>query len=568
MNLRPRLPEARALAAIVALGATAFAAATFAAAFGASAAATGAAPPAASDAAATLARAEQALGAEARRSHGEALLLEGTADFLGSPATTTLLILPDGRFHQATEGRTVSSRTWDGTTMWARDLGGEVRQEVFGERTTTRLEMAVVSGSWTDLARSWTLESLPPQGDPPGPALAFAIAEDSIQGTIDFDPATHLPRRWSWTRGDSTNTMVLGEWRECGGMHLPGSVAASGSTGTVSQSRITKASLVAAPESFQVPAPPADWRYDASIPADVEVVRAPTGHLLVHPLVNGRDPGWFILDTGAGINCLSKGTVAALGLQTFGAVPAAGVGGTVSSPFCQPDSLSLGPLTLERPLTVVLDLDFLSGPMGRPIGGIVGYGLFARSTVRLDLSTPALRILDASRGAADLAPPVQEGEWVPLALAGSIPCVRAAIEGHEGFVKLDTGAGRDTITLHAPAVERLKLLEGRETTPTRVGGVGGSLPAQKGTLAWIQVGSIRHQDVPAVFATTPKGSFSNPDVLGNMGVGLFEECVLVFDYPRQRMAFVRRDAAAAPPAAQGAAAPPAAPPAVHGAGDQ
>jgi len=42
------------------------------------------------------------------------------------------------------------------------------------------------------------------------------------------------------------------------------------------------------------------------------VKRAPTGHPLVKPVVNGQDTGWFIFDTGAGIGCVSTPHVESL----------------------------------------------------------------------------------------------------------------------------------------------------------------------------------------------------------------------------------------------------------------
>jgi hypothetical protein len=49
-----------------------------------------------------------------------------------------------------------------------------------------------------------------------------------------------------------------------------------------------------------VTARPADTKWDASAPSRVEARRAASGHLLVHPLVNGQDVGWFLL-VGVGV---------------------------------------------------------------------------------------------------------------------------------------------------------------------------------------------------------------------------------------------------------------------------
>ena len=57
--------------------------------------------------------------------------------------------------------------------------------------------------------------------------------------------------------------------------------------------------LVTVPEGGQFSAHTAT----ADIPAELEVKLTYTGHLLVHPLIDGQDVGWFVFDTGAGGNC-------------------------------------------------------------------------------------------------------------------------------------------------------------------------------------------------------------------------------------------------------------------------
>lgn len=61
------------------------------------------------------------------------------------------------------------------------------------------------------------------------------------------------------------------------------------------------------------------------------VRRAPTGHLLVHPRINGKDAGAFIFDTGAGMCVVSAPHSAELGLRASGSLEALGIGGVSTS---------------------------------------------------------------------------------------------------------------------------------------------------------------------------------------------------------------------------------------------
>lgn len=61
------------------------------------------------------------------------------------------------------------------------------------------------------------------------------------------------------------------------------------------------------------------------------------------------------------------------------------------------------------------------------------------------------------------------------------------------------------MTRHAPAVERLGLLAGRETRESRSGGVGGSRPSRKGKLAWFELADRRFESPEVEFAGAGEG---------------------------------------------------------------
>src|SRR4029077_10918602 len=116
-----------------------------------------------------------------------------------------------------------------------------------------------------------------------------------------------------------------------------------------------------------------------------------------------------------------------------------------------------------------------------------------------------------------------------------VACVEAEFEGHKGIFKLDTGAAGSTVAIHAPTVEKFKLLEGRETQDTLAGGVGGNVTAKKGKLKYFELGGHRSNDVEATFATVNKGAFNSSDTLGNIGGDLLKPFKMVFDYQNKRI---------------------------------
>jgi hypothetical protein len=280
--------------------------------------------------------------------------------------------------------------------------------------------------------------------------------------------------------------------------------------------------------------PPGVASFAEGVSGLLECERAPTGHVLVRCSINGREPAWFIFDTGAGICVVSTPRVEALGLEDAGAIEAVGVGGTESARMVTAGSLTIGPLTLRDHPMLVTDLSFLRPHLGQEITGVIGYGVLARSIVALDLQAPSVTVFAPDEASLD------DLDWEALELIGRVPAVRARFEDHEGLFRLDSGANGH-VTFHQPAVEELTLLDGRELEDAGLGGVGGFVKAKRGELAWFELGGVRTERVPAMFAVEAKGSFAEPDRSGNIGIELLRPFVLHLDYGRSRIAFVRRE---------------------------
>jgi predicted aspartyl protease len=276
--------------------------------------------------------------------------------------------------------------------------------------------------------------------------------------------------------------------------------------------------------------------FDAALPAEIVVKRAPTGHLLVRPLVNGIDAGWFIFDTGAGICVVSTPHIAGLGLTDAGSIDSVGVGGSQSNALHRAARLTLGPVTLEDHPLMATDLSFLQEHLGEDVAGIIGFGLLTQCVAELDLATPRIALHD--RKAFTLA---AGSAWTGISLEDRVPTVEASFEGHAGRFRLDTGAN-STVTFHEPAVRRWKLVEGREVTDVRLGGVGGFVAAKKGTLASFELGGVRRENLAVEFATEAKGSFAESSRDGNIGARFLEDFVMVLDYGGERLALTPRPA--------------------------
>ncbi|HQR07571.1 MAG TPA: retropepsin-like aspartic protease [Gemmatales bacterium] len=468
------------------------------------------------------------------------LQFTGEGTFAGLPAHYILLFNRNGHFVQTTNARITTGSGFDGTNVWIKDLGGEQRIQELADRNNTIVNGLFATSLWLDPGSGmrYTLE----EGQPKDGIylLHFKHHPTEITGSIQIDAKTWLPVQSTMKAEGQKVTNKWSGIMEFNGIKFPKTHhSLSGNDGVETY---TIESIQAAPTFVRSPyaplvTPPSDVTFNDKLPAELEVMRAKTGHLLVKPKVNGKDVGWFIFDSGAGATCLDTRLIKELELEQFGEVPAIGVGGTVKTRFSKPDTISLGRATFKDPVVIGLDLAFLSGPMGAKIAGVIGYGVFHRCIVELDMEKNTIALFDPKTYDQSRV----QNRWQKLYQTARVACVEAEFEGHKGVFKLDTGAAGSTVALHAPTVEKFKLLVGRETTETSAGGVGGNVTAMSGKLKYFELGGHRTDDIEATFATTTKGAFNSADTLGNIGGDLLKPFKIVFDYQDKRIAFVKRE---------------------------
>ena len=292
-----------------------------------------------------------------------------------------------------------------------------------------------------------------------------------------------------------------------------------------------------APAVGAEPAAPGKISLVGQRPAELKVKRAKTGHLLVSPRIDGTDVGWFIFDTGAGMSCVDKSLAERLALPDAGAASALGEGGTQQTRLLKIKSLQLGPVLVEDSTVVELNLKPIALAMGEPIDGVIGYECFLGGTFEVDLEAGKITVHDPARYEL----PAGQA-WETLSFKGRRPRLPGKIEGNEpGLFLFDLGAN-SSLTVYAPAVKRFKLLDGRETTETRSGGVGGIHAARKGSVDSITLAGQVIDDVPAVFVQAEQGSAgTDAELHGSVGVGLLKRFVLVLNYRDQTVGLLPRE---------------------------
>ncbi|MFT7679184.1 MAG: hypothetical protein ACI8QC_003184 [Planctomycetota bacterium] len=482
-----------------------------------------------------LSSARKAAKREAWAATAAGIQLSGQSDAGYVDAQFSLTFGKQGQYRYTNQGALAQTVCFDGSTASLRQRFGPAITIEQEERDMWNLLQWIHSGFWCESAAEIQLRL---QGSETRYIrLEVSFSSSNLVGQLLLDPETFLPARLERTTTGSTDVTTFENYQLVAGIPMAHLVT---SAGKGSSSRLVVENGQAASSDPVTPytlpsGPGADTTFDSQVDAEVELRRVRTGHLIVQPLIEGKNMGWFILDSGAGIMCIDPKVANSLDLPKFGSVPAIGVSGQITANYRQGTHFELGPLQMQDPLYIELDLAFLEAHFGVKIAGICGYEFFARSVLELDLKENQLAIYDPESYT------LADGTWSELQVINSIPCLTCRFEGdRSGIFKLDLGDA-STISFFTPAVEELNLLEGRKVTPTQTGGVGGSGTASAGTVDWFEVGGHRTNNLPVVFSHTKVGVFSSTYALGNLGSKMLEPFRITFDYRHKRICLQPRE---------------------------
>lgn len=463
--------------------------------------------------------------------------MTGHGRFLGADAEFRTILHPDGRYIRQIVGPVGMTQGFDGETCWQVDWTGTPHELLLGQRSSNLALTWIGNSMWSEPELGFEIRELEESPEEGSRALELSLDEGRFEGTLLLDSETGRPRMLKYSDEGSEKQMALDDLREVHGALIPFDVTYSQEGGFRQQMIIDHvAEWTGDTDALFAPqlGRPDDVFFDPDVPARLVTKRAVTGHLLVQASLEGDEERWFILDSGAGAMCISRSIADGVDMEAFGEVPAVGVGGTIASRFRQGAALTVGPVTMEKPIFVELDLSFLEPAFGVPIAGICGFGLFTRSIVSIETATAVVELYDPAE--FDL----QGADWEELVLYTRHPCVRGTFEGdRDGLFRLDTGA-TGTVTFHKAAVEEHGLLEDRAVQSSSSGGVGGNVPTKIGQIDWFELGGHRFEKPTVEFATHAKGAFSDESTTGNLGKAFLDPFRIVFDYVGERISFIER----------------------------
>jgi hypothetical protein len=431
-------------------------------------------------------------------------------------------------------------QVFDGKSGWTRDQNSKV-QPMAGNDLQDAMNVAYL-GSWSHLLPGRRPGQVEYLGQDEAKQLdKLRITPDGGRAVVYFlDRKTHLPTREETTQGDQHRTSTFSDWRAVDGVQMSFTIT-SGSGETRYDVRATvqelKWNTAPSPDTFAQPAEAApDFHFTSGqsatgIPFELQT----TNHIFVQVRVNGGEPSWFILDTGAEATVLDVDRAQALKLPLEGHIEGRGAGeGSVDVSLVKGVTIGLPGVEVANQSIVAVQLGALEPLFGRRIDGVLGYDFISRFVLQIDYAGGKLSLYDPRDYKY-----VGQGEVIPISVEGRLPHISARVvlpdkTALEGKFVVDCGAG-SLVDLNSPFVEAHKIRNLVASHSTAGGGIGGTTKMAIARLAAVQVGKYEIADPVVGLSEDTGGALSRSDLDGIIGGELLRRFTVVFDYPHERL---------------------------------
>lgn len=260
--------------------------------------------------------------------------------------------------------------------------------------------------------------------------------------------------------------------------------------------------------------------------------------LIILPLyINGKGPFNFILDTGVGPLVITDAHLKdSLQLKYIRKIEINGLGEqdnltAYSTSFLE---LKVGSATFNGASAAILDSDIfnLSGYLGMPIHGLLGYDFFSSFIVKINYQASVLKIFSTDRARL-----YRKGAKFPLVMINKKPFIDASVETDEGKklwlrLLIDSGSGHP-VSLESFNNQPFDLP--KHFVDANLGvGLNGNIRGFYGRINTLNIGKFKLGDVLCSFPFFEDvGAKADPDTRnGSIGNPLLSKFSVVFDYQK------------------------------------
>lgn len=249
--------------------------------------------------------------------------------------------------------------------------------------------------------------------------------------------------------------------------------------------------------------------------------------------INGQDVGFFLLDTGSSTTVIHAPVAAKLGLKESSRMLVRGIGGTLTAPVADANTVEAGGVSFGGRSVAIIDLAAFNKSIGWPVAGIIGLDSLGGQPFTLDFAAHTLTLHEA----ASFRPPAG-AEAFDLANIDGLPAVRGAVAGREAWLQLDTGANGDVAMDLSYVQHHPGLVAGQWGSMSESVGVAGAAGMARAKLESLTVFGRTLTEVglqvELADPTAPVATGRGP-LIARLGNGVLSRAKLTIDWRRGRL---------------------------------
>jgi hypothetical protein len=356
--------------------------------------------------------------------------------------------------------------------------------------------------------------------------------------TIYLDAETFMLGKSAATEGEDRKEAFYGDYRKVGELMVAFSTKEiSLNSGQVQDVTITKyesnpqidTSLFEPPEQSGK-----DYRFSSGSSAENIPFRYIGNHIFVFVKVGCKERLW-VLDTGAGMSCISEAFAKELGLKLEGDLKGTGAAGTqVSLKLATLPPFELPGVEFDSQAVAVLDMKALDQTIGFDCVGILGFDFLSRFVTKVDYANLLLSFYDP-----ETFKYLGDGNEVNMHVNEAVFMVDAVLDGvHSGSWLFDMGASGTSLD-GAYAVRngftKRKVVEGLGR------GAGSSFKTGSTRCKSFEFAGYKIDDPIISFSTSAADTAIKSDEIGALGNTLFRNFVVYCDYANEKLIVEKGD---------------------------
>lgn len=400
----------------------------------------------------------------------------------------------------------------------------------------------VMTGAWLTQLNDLSIALVDSESTKDDVVLSMGLKAGPVALWLIIDRGAWLPRALCEPNHRDTLSWELTDYRTELGLRLPHEITIHPRTEIVG-AQSYKSSIIlgelkharsADRDSYTAPEPVMQSSFQKDLPPEVDCKVTRFGHILVRVSLNDPKAHWFILDSGSDQLAIDEDEENRLKLQRVFEIPMTDPNAPTRR-WVTPKQMEIGPLQLKRPVLTTINLAPLQPYLGFDVVGIIGYHVFLSAVVELDAAGPSVRLSPSEK---------YEGkglDWHPLRFSAKLPFVHCRFNGdREADFLIDTGSNGG-LSFRGAAVEKFRLGEVPTSGSSRLfGNTRVTITPSKNRfrLDWFEIAGHRLKDIE-ISINRDGPSYAGVDCAGAIGMEILSQFKVIFDYPHQRIAFVK-----------------------------